>query len=144
MWQMFGQTCADSSIILTFRKRTAASQTSEKSMEKREQADLKKEVRTRYLKLRDQIPEDVKHERFNRLVDVINTISAEKNAAYVGRIEKVLVDGPSKTNSKTYGGRTETFKLVNFRGSPEMTGKIVNVRITASNTFSLEGEVVSE
>ena len=56
----------------------------------------------------------------------------------------MLVDGPSKTNSKTYGGRTETFKLVNFRGSPEMTGKIVNVRITASNTFSLEGEVVSE
>lgn len=92
----------------------------------------------------DQIPEEIKHERFNRLVDVINTISAEKNAAYVGRIEKVLVDGPSKTNSKTYGGRTETFKLVNFRGSPEMTGKIVNVRITASNTFSLEGEVVSE
>ena len=92
----------------------------------------------------DQIPEEIKHERFNRLVDVINTISAEKNAAYVGRIEKVLVDGPSKTNSKTYGGRTETFKLVNFRGSPEMTGKIVNIRITASNTFSLEGEVVSE
>ena len=95
-------------------------------------------------KYADQIPEEVKHKRFNRLVDVINRISAEKNAAYVGRIEKVLVDGPSKTNSKTYGGRTETFKLVNFRGSPEMAGKLVNVRITASNTFSLEGEVVSE
>ena len=92
----------------------------------------------------DQIPEDVKHERFNKLVEVINRISAEKNAEYVGRIERVLVDGPSKTNSRTYGGRTETFKLVNFHGTPEMVGKIVNVRITASNTFSLEGEVVSE
>lgn len=90
----------------------------------------------------DQIPEEVKHERFNRLVDVVNRISAEKNAEYVGRIEKVLVDGPSKTNSATYAGRTETFKLVNFRGSAEMTGKIVSVRITSSNTFSLEGEVV--
>ena len=92
----------------------------------------------------DQIPENVKHERFNKLVEVINRISAEKNAEYVGRIEKVLVDGPSKTNSRTYGGRTETFKLVNFQGTPEMVGKIVDVRITASNTFSLEGEVVSE
>ena len=92
----------------------------------------------------DQIPEDVKHERFNKLVEVINRISAEKNAEYVGRIERVLVDGPSKTNSRTYGGRTETFKLVNFQGTPEVVGKIVDVRITASNTFSLEGEVVSE
>ena len=92
----------------------------------------------------DQIPENVKHERFNKLVEVINRISAEKNAEYVGRIERGLVDGPSKTNSRTYGGRTETFKLVNFRGTPEMVGKIVHVRITASNTFSLEGEVVSE
>ena len=92
----------------------------------------------------NQIPEEVKHERFNRLVEVINRISAEKNSQYVGKTEKVLVDGPSKTNSKTYGGRTETFKLVNFRGNPDMAGKIVNVRITSSNTFSLEGEVVSE
>ena len=90
----------------------------------------------------NQVPEEIKHERFNRLVDVINRISAEKNAEYIGRIEKVLVDGPSKTNSRTYGGRTETFKLVNFKGSPEMIGKIVDVKITASNTFSLEGEVI--
>ncbi len=92
----------------------------------------------------NQVPEDIKHERFNRLVDVINRISQEKNAEYVGRIEKVLVEGPSKTNSKTYGGRTDTFKLVNFKGSPELVGKIVNVKITSSNTFSLEGEVVNE
>ena len=88
-------------------------------------------------KFTDQIPEETKHERFNRLVDVINRISAEKNAAYIGRIEKVLVDGPSKRNSKTYGGRTETFKLVNFEGKPEMVGEIVTVEITDANTFSL-------
>ncbi len=93
-------------------------------------------------KYENQIPEEVKHERFNRLVDVINRISAEKNAEYVGRVEKVLVDGPSKRNSKTYGGRTETFKLVDFKGSPEMVGQIVDVKITGANTFSLVGEVV--
>ena len=92
-------------------------------------------------KFENQIPEEIKHERFNRLVDVINCISAEKNAAYVGKIEKVLVDGPSKTGSQTYNGRTETFKLVNFRGTPDMIGQIVNVEITSANTFSLEGRI---
>lgn len=92
-------------------------------------------------KYEDQIPEEIKHERFNRLVDVINSISAEKNAEYIGRVEKVLVDGPSKRNSKTYGGRTESFKLVNFKGSPDMIGNVVDVLITGAGTFSLEGEV---
>lgn len=92
-------------------------------------------------KFENQIPEEIKHERFNRLVDVINRISAEKNAEYVGRIEKVLVDGPSKNNSKTYGGRTESFKLVNFRGTPDVIGQVIDVLITGANTFSLEGEV---
>ena len=92
-------------------------------------------------KYENQIPEEIKHERFNRLVDVINRISAEKNAEYIGRVEKVLVDGPSKRNSKTYGGRTESFKLVNFKGSPDMIGNVVDVRITDAGTFSLEGEV---
>ena len=92
-------------------------------------------------KFENQIPEEIKHERFNRLVDVINRISAEKNAEYVGRIEKVLVDRPSKNNSKTYGGRTESFKLVNFRGTPDMIGQVIDVLITGANTFSLEGEV---
>ena len=89
----------------------------------------------------DQIPEDVKHARFNRLVEVINRISAEKNAEYVGRTETVLVEGPGKTGGKTFSGRTASFKLVNFRGTPDMTGKLVKVRITESNTFSLVGEV---
>ena len=93
-------------------------------------------------KFENQIPETVKHQRFNRLVEVINGISAEKNQAYVGRIETVLVDGPGKTGGKMYSGRTEGFKLVNFPGRPDMIGKLVRVRITASNTFSLVGEVV--
>ncbi len=90
----------------------------------------------------DQIPEEIKHERFNRLCDIINETSKDKNAAYVGRVVKVLCDGPSKRNSHALSGRTDTFKLVNFRGDPELQGKLVDVRIVSSNTFSLEGELV--
>ena len=90
----------------------------------------------------NQIPEDVKHQRFNRLVDLVNQISAEKNAAYVGTMQKVLVEGPSKTNSRTFTGRTDGFKLVNFRGDASMNGKIIDVKITRSSTFSLEGEAI--
>lgn len=90
----------------------------------------------------NQIPDDIKHERFNRLVDIINSTSLIKNAKYVGKTVKVLVDGPSRNNSKTFEGRTDTFKLVTFTGKPEMIGKIIDVKITSSNTFSLEGEAI--
>jgi len=93
-------------------------------------------------KYENQIPEEIKHQRFNRLVDLVNSISAEKNSRYVGTVQKVLVEGPSKTGSRTFAGRTDGFKLVNFRGDASMTGRILDVKITKSNTFSLEGEVV--
>lgn len=89
-----------------------------------------------------QVEEAVKHERFNRLVDLINDIAAEKNKAYEGKIVPVLVEGPSKTNSKTFTGRTESVKIVNFKGTAELVGQIVPVKITEGKTFSLTGEVV--
>ncbi len=92
-------------------------------------------------KFEDQIPEDVKHERFNRLVDTINRISAEKNAEYVGTVQQVLVEGTSKNDIMTYSGRTDGFKLVNFKASEDLTGRMVSVRITESSTFSLVGEL---
>ena len=92
-------------------------------------------------KYEEQVAEDVKHERFNRLVDLINSISAEKNAQYTGRIERVLVEGASKTNSKTLSGRTDGFKLVNFEGTKDMIGNLIDVEITEGKTFSLEGRL---
>lgn len=89
----------------------------------------------------DQIPEDVKHERFNRLVELVNFISAEKNAVYDGRIERVLVEGRSKRNSNAFSGRTDGFKLVNFKGEENMVGNFVDVEITEGKTFSLEGRI---
>ena len=89
----------------------------------------------------DQIPEEVKHERFNRLVDLVNSSSAARNAAYEGRIEKVLVEGPSKRNPVNLTGRTEGFKLVDFPGDKALIGEIVDVEITEGKTFSLSGRI---
>jgi tRNA-2-methylthio-N6-dimethylallyladenosine synthase len=91
-------------------------------------------------KYEDQIPDDVMHERFDRLVDAIDTISAEKNAAYEGRVEEVLVEGRSKRDKNTFAGRTDGFKLVNFAAPSDLTGRFVRVRITKGKTFSLEGD----
>ena len=90
----------------------------------------------------EQVPEEVKHERFDRLVETMNEISARKNREYVGRIERVLVDGPGKKGSETVNGRTAGFKLVDLPGSVDMAGRFIDVRITEGKTFSLKGEPV--
>ena len=64
----------------------------------------------------DQVPEDVKHERFNRLVEVVNRNCAEKNKACVGKIVEVLVEGYSKKDESKLTGRTRNGKVVNFEG----------------------------
>ena len=92
----------------------------------------------------NQIPEDVKHERFNRLVEVMNRGSKARNAAFVGRVCRVLVDGSDKKSSGILNGRTEEFKLVDFEGPEELMGSMVDVEITASNTFRLQGRKESE
>ena len=95
-------------------------------------------------KFEDQIPEDVKHARFERLVEAVNTASGKKNAAYVGRIEKVLVEGVSKKNEETLTGRTEGFKLVDFAGRKDLIGQMVDVEITEGKTFSLSGKITEK
>ena len=95
-------------------------------------------------KYEDQIPEEIKHERFNRLVEAVNEISERKNKAYLGKIEKVLVEGTSKTDDNTLTGRTDGFKLVNFPGDEALIGETVDVEITDAKTFSLMGRIVNE
>lgn len=90
----------------------------------------------------DQIPEEIKHERFNRLVEEVNRGSAIQNAKFVGEIAEVLVEGTSKTDEKHLTGRSSQNKIVNFEGSKDLIGSIVKVKITDSNTFSLVGELV--
>lgn len=100
-------------------------------------------VGTPAAKYDDQIPENIKHERFDRLVDEVNRCSAKKNSEYLGKIVTVMVDGPSKNDAGAWSGRTDTFKLVNFTsGEPLTEGQMVSVRITETKTFSLDGKKV--
>lgn len=90
----------------------------------------------------DQVPEDVKKDRFNRLVAAVNEICAKKNKEYDGKTVEILVEGFSKNDETKLTGRTRTGKLVNFEGNKENIGKLVNVKITKANSFSLIGEEV--
>ena len=96
-------------------------------------------------KMEDQIPEDVKHERFNRVLAKVNEILAGLNAQYVGKTVEVLIEGKSKTDESKFTGRTRQNKLVNFtvkNTEADLLGKLMNVKITEATTFSLVGEEV--
>ena len=90
------------------------------------------------------LTEEEIHNNFNRLLEVQNEISKRKNDEYVGRIERVLVDGESKNNSDILSGRCDSSKIVNFKGSKDLAGKYVKVKITEAHTWSLNGELIEE
>lgn len=84
------------------------------------------------------------HKNFDRLLEVQNAISLKKNKEYVGHIERILVDGTSKTNPDVLSGRCDSSKIVNFKGDESLIGKYIDVRITEAHTWSLNGELVKE
>ncbi len=90
-------------------------------------------------KMENQIPDDIKHERFNRLLELQQSISREKNALLKNEVVEVLVDGTSKNDEEKMCGRTRTNKLVNFIGDKNLIGEIVQVKITDPHTWSLNG-----
>ena len=93
-------------------------------------------------KMEFSLPEEEIHQNFDRLLAVQNEISLEKNQACVGKTFRVLVDGPSKTDPNTLSGRTDTGKIVNFCGSPELAGAYAEVEITQAHTWSLNGKLI--
>lgn len=90
----------------------------------------------------DQIPYDIKHERFERLNEVVNKYSLEKNERLSDKTVKVLIDGSSRKGDESYSGRTDGFKLVNVSSGRDITGRLVDVRITECKTFSIDGVLV--
>jgi tRNA-2-methylthio-N6-dimethylallyladenosine synthase len=86
----------------------------------------------------DQVPEPVKKERIEQLVDVVQRVAAERNATRVGRVEEVLVEGASRTDSHLRRGRTRRNTTVNFNGGAS-AGEIVPVHITAATSMTLQG-----
>lgn len=97
---------------------------------------------TKAYEMDDLLTNDVKHDRFNRLMDTVNSLSIKKNKEYEGKIVEILVEGESKSNEMTLSGRTRGGKLVNFTGNPENIGKLVFVKIIEAKSFSLFGEEV--
>ena len=91
-------------------------------------------------KMENQIDEKVKHERFNRLKSLAEKIIEEGNKKYVGTVQKVLVEGKSKTNDKIYTGRTETNKVVNFEGNDNLVGKVIPLKIVSEHMWYLKGK----
>jgi tRNA-2-methylthio-N6-dimethylallyladenosine synthase len=101
---------------------------------------------TSALKYGDTVPEDTKKERHARLMDTQMAIQRAKNFAQVGRVEKVLCEGPSKTDPLIAFGRTPGARVVNFTlpngiSTPDqINGRVLPVRILEANSFSLRGE----
>ena len=93
-------------------------------------------------KMENQIPEEIKHERFNRLVEAVNENVIRGNKFYEGKTVEVLVEGPSKTDETKLMGRTRNGRLVNFSCEDKnLIGKLVNVKINRAQPFSLIGEI---
>src|SRR5262249_45939028 len=86
----------------------------------------------------DQVPHEVKIERMERLVEVIQQGARERNAARVGRVEEVLVEGPSRTDPALLRGRTRRNTTVNFSGEAE-AGDMVDVLVEGATSTTLRG-----
>ena len=88
--------------------------------------------------MHNQVPEEVKAERIERLIEVVQELAARRNAERIGRVEQVLVEGPSRTDTSILRGRTRRNTTVNFSGSAE-AGALVDVRIEGSTSTTLRG-----
>jgi tRNA-2-methylthio-N6-dimethylallyladenosine synthase len=88
--------------------------------------------------LPDQVPDEVKGERIERLVELVQRVAAGRNEARVGRLEEVLVEGASRTDHSLLRGRTRRNTTVNFSGRAE-AGDLVQVRIEGATSTTLRG-----
>ncbi|WP_291255664.1 tRNA (N6-isopentenyl adenosine(37)-C2)-methylthiotransferase MiaB [Fusobacterium sp.] len=97
---------------------------------------------TRAATMENQIDDKVKKERLQRLIEVQNACSLAESKTYLGKIERVLVEGESKKNKEVLSGRTSSNKIVLFKGDKALEGTFVNVKINDCKTWTLYGEIV--
>ncbi|MEI6514161.1 MAG: tRNA (N6-isopentenyl adenosine(37)-C2)-methylthiotransferase MiaB [bacterium] len=97
---------------------------------------------TKAAEFEDQVPNEVKSQRLQRLIELQNGISCEINASQVGNIYEVLVEGVSHKDKSRYSGFTRQNKTMNFKAGRELAGKIVKVRATESQLWGYYGELV--
>ena len=86
----------------------------------------------------DQVPDEVKRHRIERLVDVVQRVAHERNEERIGGVEEVLVEGPSRTQPSLLRGRTRRNTTVNFSGAAS-PGELADVRIDQATSTTLRG-----
>ena len=91
--------------------------------------------------MKDQIPDDVKGERFKRLIDLQTAISKEKNLEYKGKTVRALVEGRSKTDDTRLTARTENNRLIHFEGDDGLIGNYVELYIENAEPHALYGRL---
>ena len=91
----------------------------------------------------DQVPENIKHQRFDILKELYDSKVDENNEKYINTVQKLLVEGDSKNDPNTLTGRTDTNKVVIFDKKEGInTGDIVSIKITEAHKWYLKGEIV--
>jgi tRNA-2-methylthio-N6-dimethylallyladenosine synthase len=97
---------------------------------------------TEAAEMADQVPDEVKHERIERLIEVVQRVAEGRNRQRIGRVEEVLVEGPSRTDETLLRGRTRRNTTVNFNGSAQ-PGELVPVEIEGATSTTLRGTAVA-
>ena len=95
-------------------------------------------------RMENQVPEEIKHKRFDKLKELVESQIEENNQKYVGTIQKVLVEGESKNNQELLTGRTDSNKVVIFEGDKSLIGQVINLKIVSEHMWYLKGEVVEK
>ena len=90
----------------------------------------------------DQVPEELKRERIERLVEVVQRVAEGRNRRRIGRVEEVLVEGPSRTDEAVLRGRTRRNTTVIFTGVAR-AGELVSVEIEGATSTTLRGTAVA-
>jgi tRNA-2-methylthio-N6-dimethylallyladenosine synthase len=88
----------------------------------------------------DQLPQAVREERNERLLNLVNEIAAQKYDSFIGQQVQILVEGPSKKNAARYTGRTRCNRIVLFDGSVRHQGQLMDVKIERTGSFTLYGD----
>ena len=101
-----------------------------------------KRVGTPAASMPDPYTREDKQRHFDRLTEVANRISGEKHREYEGKTLRVLVDGETGRDEYNLSSRTNGGRLVHLKGDKALIGRFVDVKITASNTWALYGEIV--
>ena len=95
-------------------------------------------------KMDNQILEEIKHKRFDKLKELVENQIEENNQKYIGTIQKVLVEGKSKSNEDMFTGRTDSNKVVIFEGEDKLINKTVNLKIISEHKWYLKGKIICD